>query len=79
MSKQQNQPGTSDNYTKLAQARNNGSGIVTYLFADDTKVSQPINTEVFKDEKNKTVALDKVMDVFITTAHDKKAIGFEIN
>lgn len=68
----------SDLYTKLADIRANG-GTVTYKLSDNSFIKNPVNPQVFKDEKGKAVPLNKVMEVFETTAHDHRAISFELN
>jgi len=52
---------------------------VTYSFADGTKVVQPINKEVFVDYKGRKKSINEVLQVFHTTALDKKATSFTLD
>jgi len=44
---------------------------VTYNFADNTKVVQPINKQAMFDEKGRKRSLNQLEHVFNTTANDK--------
>lgn len=61
---------------QLQYAKENG-GTITYLFKDGTKQVQNLNKEIFVDHKGKALSPSQIMNVFETTAHDLKAIGFE--
>lgn len=51
---------------------------VTYNFADNTKVVQPINKQAYFDEKGRKRSIQQLHHVFETTAYDKKAIGYTL-
>ena len=51
---------------------------VTYNFADNTKVVQPINKQAMFDEKGRKRSIQQLHHVFETTAFDKKAISYTL-
>lgn len=65
-------------FKRLADARDNGTGVITYTFADNTKLVANINQEVFKDERGRKRNLNIVAQIFKDTASDLKAIAIEI-
>lgn len=67
-----------DRYKTLSSIRKNG-GNVTYKFADGTIQRQPVNSEMFTDDRGASRPLHKVMEVFEQTMLDRNAISFELN
>lgn len=65
-------------FKKLANARDLDNGVVTYHFADNTKLVAPINSGIFKDERGRRRNLNQVAQIFKDTAWDLKAIAVEI-
>lgn len=78
-SKQSGIKASDPKYKTLAEIRKTGSGTVTYKFADETFQRQPINIEVFKDDKDRVRPIHKVMEIFETSMNDRNAISFELN
>lgn len=48
---------------------------ITYVFADGTKVGQPIGEKALLTEKGKAKTNEQMNEMFDTTAHDKGALG----
>jgi hypothetical protein len=63
-------------FSDLKKVREKGNGSVTYNFENGSKQVSQINNNVFYNERGKPENLTKVMDIFITTAHDLKALSF---
>lgn len=52
---------------------------ITYSFADGTKQVQPVNKEVYFAERGRKRSFNEILEVFKSTASDKKAISFTID
>ena len=52
---------------------------ITYSFADGTKQVQPINKEVYFAERNRKRSFAEILEIFKSTASDKKAVSFVID
>lgn len=52
---------------------------VTYNFTDGTKVVQPISKDVLFGYKGKKRSFNEILDIFQTTAYDKKATSFTLD
>lgn len=58
---------------RLEKAKENNSGIITFHFEDGSKQRQPINKELFVDEKGKDLSFEKVAIKINEIAHNLKA------
>lgn len=52
---------------------------VTYNFADNTKIVQPIGKDMFTDSRGRKITMNEVHNIFRTTASDKGAISYDLN
>ena len=63
---------------KLHSAKFDGGGHVTYLHENGAKQRQPINKAMFYNDKKRDKNLDDVLEVLEDTAHDLRAVSFEL-
>jgi hypothetical protein len=63
---------------KLHSAKFDGGGHVTYLHESGAKQRQPINKSIFYNDKKRDKNLDDVLEVLEDTAHDLRAVSFEL-
>lgn len=64
---------------RLKIVKSNDSGIITYHFENGSKQRQPINKQIFIDERGKELSLEKVAIKINEIAHDLKAKYYIIN
>lgn len=63
----------------LETIRKTGSGSVTYFFEDNTILTQPVNSKIFKTDKGTYTPLTEIIRIFNTTMHDLHATNFKVN
>lgn len=63
---------------RLNLAKKEGGGNVTYIYENGVKQRQPINQDVFYNEKRREKHIEDVVNIFDTTMHDLGAISFEV-
>ncbi len=64
---------------KIQKATGLAMDTITYIFANGSKQSQPINQEAFFDQKGKRRSQNEMIQLFQQTAWDRNAVSFSID
>lgn len=63
----------------LEHVRRDGSGSISYEFADGSLQNQPLNPAIFTTSKGGYTPLTEIVRIFNTTMHDLGAINYKVN
>lgn len=66
-------------YQVLKEVKAGNYGQVTYYFSDGSSQTNPINIEMFTDDRGNRVSLNKILNIFEDTKNDRMADEYRLS